>query len=359
MNNDDSVFNSTSPSLIERLRDARHPCYIVAEMSANHLQDRKVARDLIYAMKEAGADAVKLQTYTPDSMTIDSDQAAFRIGSGTVWEGRQLYALYREAMTPWEWHAELFELARSLQMDCFSSPFDRAAVDFLEQFNPVAYKIASFELVDLPLINYVASQGRPVILSTGMATVDEIAEAVAAVKSHHVPLALLKCTSAYPAPVSSMNLLGMAQIKDRFQAPVGLSDHSLHPEVAVAAVALGARVIEKHFTLDRRNGGADSSFSLEPLEFRALVESVRVVEAALGQPHLDCDETERVCKAFRRSLYAIQPIGAGERFTEQNVRSIRPAGGLAPKYLDEILQRRAACDIQRGTPIVWELVEGC
>jgi pseudaminic acid synthase len=351
----DDTSLAAEPFLLgQRAINIASPCYIVAEMSANHHQSLATAREIIYAIKESGADAVKLQTYTPDSLTIDSDQGDFQIGSGSVWEGKRLYQLYEQAMTPWEWHGELFELAHKLGLDCFSSPFDYAAVDFLESFNPIAYKIASFELIDLPFVEYVASRRRPVILSTGMATLEEISEAVAVVRSQSAPVALLKCTSAYPAPVESMNLRTIPELIKQFGVPVGLSDHSFQREVAVTAVALGARIIEKHFTLSRDHSGADSSFSLEPNEFRAMVESVRTAELALGQIAFANDESELACRNLRRSLYAVKSISVGELFTLENVRSIRPAAGLPPKHLQEILQRSAACDIARGTPLTWD-----
>jgi pseudaminic acid synthase len=336
-----------------RLIDDQHPTYIVAEVSANHHQCLATARELIYAIKETGADAVKLQTYTADSMTIDSHQSDFLIGEGTAWAGQRLYQLYAQAATPWEWHAELFDLARQLGLDCFSTPFDRAAVDFLETLQPVAYKIASFELVDLPLIEYVASKRRPVILSTGMATLEEIADAVAIVQQQGAPMALLKCTSAYPAPLTAMNLRSIVTLQENFRVPVGLSDHSLHSEVAVAAVSLGARIIEKHITLSRQYVGPDSSFSLEPSEFRSMVLSIRMAETALGTPEFCATEAEQVCRMFRRSLYAVKDIVVGEPLTEENVRCVRPGHGLAPKFLKQILGRSVTRDIPRGTPIDW------
>jgi pseudaminic acid synthase len=333
------------------------PCYIVAEMSANHHQELSVAHELIHAMHESGADAVKLQTYTPDSMTIDSDATHFRIGPGTLWEGRRLHALYAEAATPWEWHAGLFELARSLGLDCFSSPFDRTAVDFLETLDPPAYKIASFELVDLPLIEYTAARGRPMIMSTGMASLQEISEAVDVVRRAGVPLALLKCTSAYPAPAAEMNLRTIPDLGQRFQVVAGLSDHTMGEAVPVAAVALGARIIEKHFTLSRKRPGPDSAFSLEPAEFRAMVDAVRVAEAALGSVSYQRTGREQASIVFRRSLFVVEDVPEGGLFTDKNIRVIRPGNGLAPRHLPEILGRRAACPIRRGTPLQWSLVQ--
>jgi pseudaminic acid synthase len=332
------------------------PAYIVAEVSANHHQSLATARELIYAIREAGADAVKLQTYTADSLTIDSDRPDFLIGAGTAWQGQRLHQLYAQAATPWQWHAELFDLARQLGLDCFSTPFDQAAVDFLEKLDPVAHKVASFELVDLPLIEYIASKRRPVIMSTGMATYEEIADAVAVVQQHGVPLILLKCTSAYPAPLNSMHLRAMQTLREKFRVMVGLSDHSLYPEVTVAAISLGARVIEKHITLSRQFAGPDSSFSLEPLEFADMVRRVRIAEQALGSPSLVPSEAEAACRKLRRSLYAVADIAKGETLTLENVRSIRPGFGLAPKHLTQLLGRRAIKDIPRGTPLSWNLV---
>lgn len=330
-----------------------YPTYVIAEMSANHGQDLSKARDLVYAAKAAGADAIKLQTYTPDTMTIDSEQPHFQIGPGSIWEGQKLYDLYREAHTPWAWHEELFELAREIKLDCFSSPFDRTAVDFLETLNPPCYKVASFELVDLPLIRYIASKGRPMIISTGMGSKTEIAQAVEAVRAFDTPLCLLKCTSAYPAPPESMNLLTIPDLAAQFAVISGLSDHTLGTEVAVAAVALGARVIEKHFTLDRSEPGPDSSFSLEPDEFKQLVDTVRKTELALGQISYQRSEKEQASLKFRRSLFVIKDIQPGELFTEDNVRAIRPGHGLPPKHINDILGTPAMGQIRKGTPLAW------
>lgn len=328
--------------------------YIIAEISANHGGSLEHACNTIRAIKESGADAVKLQTYTPDTITIDCDRPEFRVGKGTLWEGRTLYDLYAEAYTPWEWHAELFRLARELGMDCFSTPFDPTSVDFLETLNPPAYKIASFELIDLPLIEYVASKGRPIIMSTGMGSLAEISEAVDVVKKAGVPLTLLKCTSSYPAPPESMNLRTIPNMSQAFGVPVGLSDHTLGIAVPVAAVALGATVIEKHFTLSRNDGGPDSAFSLEPHEFKALVDAVRVAEQALGSVSYNLTGPEEASKIFRRSLFATEDIAANDAFTIENVRSIRPGHGLAPKELYNIIGRRCRIAISRGTPITEE-----
>ena len=332
------------------------PTYIIGEMSANHHHSLQTARELVHAIHESGADAVKLQTYTADTLTIDCSNEYFQVGAGTIWEGRNLYELYAEACTPWDWHAELFELATSLGLDCFSSPFDSSSVDFLEQFNPPCYKIASFELVDLPLIEYVASKGRPIIMSTGMGSQTEIGEAVQVVKDAGVPLSLLKCTSAYPSPPDSMNLRTISDLQSRFDVVAGLSDHTLGTDVAIAAVAVGARIIEKHFTLTRNMVGPDSSFSMEPAEFKSMIDSVRTVEAALGQVNYDRTEKEQSSIVFRRSLFVVQDVAQGEVFTQHNVRSIRPGHGLPPKYLSAVLGQVATSEIKRGTPLAWQHV---
>ncbi len=336
---------------------SKNKTYVIAEMSANHNGDFDRAISIIHAMKEAGADAVKLQTYTADTLTIDCDKPDFIIGEGTIWKGQRLHDLYANAFTPWEWHAELFAVASELGMDCFSTPFDNTAVDFLEQFNPPAYKVASFELVDIGLIEYIASKGRPIIMSTGMGTLEEISDAVDVVKNAGVPLTLLKCTSAYPSPPSSMNLKTMADLAERFDVAVGLSDHTLGTTVPVAAVAMGATVVEKHFTLSRADEGPDSTFSLEPAEFREMVDAIRVVEQAIGEVKYERSEKEKASVVFRRSLYAVEDIAAGETLTRENVRSIRPGHGIKPKFLKTLLGKKAATSISRGTPISAEVVE--
>lgn len=336
---------------------SRNRAYLIAEMSANHNGDFGRAVAIVRAMKEAGADAVKLQTYTADTLTIDCDRPDFIIGEGTVWEGQHLHDLYGSAYTPWEWHGELFALAKELGMDCFSTPFDNSAVDFLEQFDPPYYKVASFELVDVGLIEYIASKGRPIIMSTGMGSIEEITDAVDVIKKANVPLTLLKCTSAYPSPPSSMNLNTMRDMADRFGVPVGLSDHTLGTTVPIAAVALGATVIEKHFTLSRADEGPDSSFSLEPAEFREMVDAIRIVEQALGEIKYERSEKEQASVVFRRSLYAVADIAEGETLTTENVRSIRPGHGLKPKFLKSLLGKVASKAISRGTPISASAVE--
>ena len=334
-----------------------YPAYIVAEISANHGQQYDGAVQLIKAAKEAGADAVKLQTYTADTMTIQSDAPEFRIKGGTLWDGKTLYDLYNEACMPWEWQPKLKNIADGLGMDFFSTPFDRTSVDFLQGLGVAAYKVASFEIVDLPLIEYVAGMGKPVIISTGMATLAEIKEAVkAAQRAGGKSLALLKCTSAYPAPPEEMNLLTIADMAKKFGLPVGLSDHTLGISVPVAAVSLGACIIEKHFTLSRSTPGPDSAFSLEPAEFKNMVDAIRTAEKALGKVSYEVSGQEQKSRVFRRSLFVVKDMTAGEVFTSENVRSIRPGQGLHPRYLKDVLGRRAACNIKRGTPLSRELV---
>ncbi|MDL2226368.1 pseudaminic acid synthase [Deltaproteobacteria bacterium OttesenSCG-928-M10] len=332
------------------------PCYLVAEISANHNHDLERAKRIIEAAAAAGADAVKLQTYTAETMTIDCDNEYFRI-SGTIWEGRTLHDLYREAHTPWEWHAPLKSLAEKLGLDFFSTPFDATAVDFLEELGVELYKVASFELADIPLLKKIAATGKPVIMSTGMASLAEIDEAVTALREGGAgPLTLLKCTSAYPAPPEEANLRTIPALAEIFNCPVGLSDHTMGSAAAVAAVALGASVIEKHFTLSRADGGPDGSFSMEPEEFGQMVRDIRTVEKALGRVSFELTDKERESRVFRRSLFVVEDMKAGELFTEKNVRSIRPGHGLAPKYLPEILGRKAGADIKRGTPLTWRLI---
>lgn len=333
-----------------------HPVFIIAEISANHHQDYDEAVRILHAAKDCGADAVKLQTYTPDTMTIDSDAERFMI-KGTIWEGQNLYALYGKAYTPWQWYPGLKEKSRELGLVLFSTPFDRSAVDFLEDFDPPAYKIASFELVDIPLIEYVASKGKPMIMSTGMATRDEIKDAVDAARGAGCKdLALLKCTSAYPALPEEMNLRTIPDLASSFGVVAGFSDHTLGPESAIASVALGASIIEKHFTLARSKAGPDSAFSIEPEEFKAMVRDVRTVEKALGTVHYGLSEHEEQSRVFRRSLFVVEDIGEGQELTVVNIRSIRPGSGLPPKYFYEVIGRKAARDIKRGTPLSWELI---
>jgi len=336
-----------------RLIGPDQPPYVVAEMSANHAGDFRQAAAILEAAADAGADAVKLQTYTPESLTIDCDRPCFRI-EGTPWAGRKLHDLYAQAAMPWQWQPKLKRHAEQLGLVLFSSPFDSAAVDFLETMQVPAYKIASFELVDLPLLRRVALTGKPIILSTGMATLAEIDEAVRTIRSAGPrQLALLKCTSAYPAGAEQMNLQTIGHLAEGFGVPVGLSDHTLEPAVPVAAVACGACIIEKHLTLSRAGGGPDSGFSLEPEELKQMVQAVRTAHAALGKVHYGGSPDEAAGRRLRRSLFVVQDIRAGEKFTRENVRSIRPADGLHTRYLEEVLRRTARVGLQRGTPLDW------
>jgi pseudaminic acid synthase len=333
------------------------PVYIVAEMSANHNQSLDRAIRIVHAAKEAGADAVKLQTYTADTITLRSNKECFRVSGGTLWDGRTLHDLYQEAFTPWEWQPKLKQVADSVGLHLFSSAFDAGGVDFLERMNVPAHKVASFELVDLDLIRKMARTGKPLIMSTGMATESEIEEALeTAREAGATQMALLKCTSAYPAPAEEANLLTIPELARRFDCPAGLSDHTMNVAVPVAAVALGACIIEKHFCLSRADGGPDSAFSLEPQEFRAMVDAVRTAEKALGSVQFAPGPHEVNSRKYRRSLFVVEDVRKGAVFTEENVRSIRPADGLHPRYLNEVLGQRAACDIECGTPLDWKLI---
>jgi N-acetylneuraminate synthase len=339
--------------------------YVIAELSANHNQDFSQAVRIIEAAKDAGADAVKLQTYTADTITLRSDKECFRIAGGTLWDGRTLHDLYQEAFTPWEWQPKLKKIADELGMHLFSSAFDDSAVDFLERMNVPAHKVASFELVDLGLIQKMARTGKPLIMSTGMASLDEISEAVEAARAAvreavredgPAEIALLKCTSAYPAPPEEANLRTIPELVRRFGCPVGLSDHTMGIAIPVAAVALGACIVEKHLCLRRSDGGPDGAFSLEPQEFKAMVEAVRAAEKALGSVQFASGPREANSRKFRRSLFVVEDMKKGELFTKQNVRSIRPADGLHPRHFNDVLGKRAACDVERGTPLSWTLV---
>jgi pseudaminic acid synthase len=333
------------------------PVYVVAELSANHNQSFDHAVQILHAAKNAGADAVKLQTYTADTITMHSDKECFRVTGGTSWDGRILHDLYQEAFTPWEWQPKLKEIADELGMHLFSSAFDGTAVDFLEKMNVPAHKVASFELVDIGLIQKMARTGKPLIMSTGMASEEEISEAVDAARAAGASeIALLKCTSAYPAPPEEANLLTIPELARRFECPVGLSDHTMGIAVPVAAVALGACIVEKHLCLRRADGGPDGAFSLEPQEFKAMVEAVRITEKALGSVQFAPGPREANSRKFRRSLFVVEDIKKGELFTKQNVRSIRPSDGLHPRHLNEVLGKRAAWDVERGTPLSWALV---
>ncbi len=332
--------------------------FIIAELSANHNGSLERAKDTIRAAKDAGADAVKLQTYRPDTITLDVDNDYFKINQGTVWDGRGLYELYAQAMTPWEWHEELFGLARSLGMEVFSSPFDKSAVDFLEALNPCAYKIASFEITDTPLIEYAAKKGRPMIISTGVAELADIELAVETCKrAGNDDVTLLKCTSSYPAPLDEMNLSTIRDMKERFGCKVGLSDHSMSISAPVVATAFGAEVIEKHFILSRNDGGPDSSFSLEPLEFKQMVLAVRDAEKLIGAVSYELSEKTKKSREFARSIFVSADIMADEEFDNSNIRSVRPAFGLHPKYMREIIGKKAARNLKKGEPLDWSMIK--
>lgn len=330
--------------------------YIIAEMSANHAGSIENAKEIIHAAKEAGADCIKIQTYTPDTLTIDCDNEYFQIVKGT-WNGENLYQLYQKAYTPWEWQAELKQEAEKIGLDFFSTPFDKTAVDFLEEIGMEFYKIASFEMVDIPLIEYVASKGKPIIMSTGMGTLAEINDAVEAVRRQgNNQLCLLRCASAYPAITDDMNLKTMQNMGETFGVPVGLSDHSMGSVGAVTAVALGAKIIEKHFCLDRSIENPDSSFSMNPAEFKQMVADIRQAEKAIGSIKYGPSKQEETNVIFRRSIFCVKDIKKGERLTEENVRVIRPGYGLAPKFYPEILGQVALRDIERGTPLTLGMI---
>ena len=325
--------------------------YIIAEMSANHAGSKDRAIEIIHKAKESGADCIKIQTYTPDTMTIDCDNEYFHISKGT-WEGENLYKLYQKAYTPWEWQADLKAEAEKVGLDFLSTPFDRTSVDFLEKLGIQFYKIASFELVDLPLLKYLASKGKPIIMSTGMSTLPQICDAVETIKQNGDPqLVLLRCASAYPAVTDEMNLKTLPHLSEMFRVPVGLSDHSMGSVGAVTAVALGAKVIEKHFCLDRRIENPDSSFSMEPTEFKEMVQDIRQAETAIGEVRYGITKQEETNVVFKRSIFCVKDIKEGEIFTENNIRVIRPGYGLGPKYYEGIIGMKATCSISRGTPI--------
>lgn len=334
------------------------PTYIIAEMSANHLMDEERAYRIIDAAKEAGADAVKIQTYTADTITLDCDNEYFQITQGTIWDGTTLHKLYEEAFTPWEWQPRLKEYADKLGMLLFSSPFDVTAVDFLEEIDVPAHKIASFEITDIPLIRAVARTGKPVIMSTGVAHLEDIERAVGVCREEgNDQIALLKCTSSYPAPYEDINLLTIPNIAETFGVVAGLSDHTMGYDVAVAGVALGARIVEKHLTLARADGGPDAAFSMEPDEFKAMVDGIRNVEKALGRVTYELTTKQVKSREHSRSLFVCADMKAGEAFTEENIRSVRPAFGLHTMFYDDVLGRRAAKDIAFGTPLAWDLIE--
>lgn len=330
--------------------------FIIAEISANHGNDINIVKKMIKEAKEIGSDAIKMQTYTPDTITIDCNNEYFQIDKGTLWDGRTLYDLYKEAYMPWEWQEELFNYAKELDIICFSTPFDFTAVDFLESLNVPVYKIASFEITDIPLIEYAASKGKPMIISTGIATIQEIQEAVEACRRvYNNEIILLKCTSAYPAALEDMNLKTITNLANTFDVIPGLSDHSLGLVAPMGAVALGAKVIEKHFILDKSIGGPDSTFSLDVEEFKKMVEGVRSIEKALGKVDYSLSPKTLKNREFSRSLFIVKDVKCGELVTSENVKSIRPANGLAPKYYNDVLGKVFKDDYQKGTPLKFEL----
>lgn len=334
-----------------------NPCFIIAELSANHNGDLNIAIETIRAARRAGANAIKLQTYTPDTLTINCKNDYFKIEEGTLWDGKTLYELYKEAYTPWDWHPKLFEVAVEEGLICFSSPFDKTAVDFLEKLNVPAYKIASFEIQDIPLIEYTASKGKPIIISTGIAEEKDIELAVdTCIKAGNRNIILLKCTSSYPAPLELANLNTIPDLKKRFNVEVGFSDHTHGIIAPVVARTLGANVIEKHFILNKKIGGPDADFSLDEKEFTEMVKAVRDTEKLLGEISYEISEKVKKNRKFARSIFIIQDIKKGEVLTEENVRSIRPGYGLHPKHLIEVLGKTISQDVEKGTPLSWDLL---
>ena len=341
-----------------KLAGGNAPTFIVAEVSGNHLQDFERAKAIIKAAADAGADAVKLQTYTADTITLDCDNDYFQITQGTIWDGTTLHKLYQEAFTPWEWQPDLMKYANELGLECFSSPFDHTAVDFMEKMNMPAYKIASFEINDIPLIRKIARLGKPIIFATGIAYLEDIERALAVCKEEgNEQVILLKCTSQYPSPYESMNLKVIPNMAEVFDCSTGLSDHSMGCTVAVASVALGAKMVEKHLTLSRADGGPDAEFSMEPAEFKQMVDEIRIVEKALGRVTYELTEQQVRSREDGRSLFVVKDVKAGEIFTEENVRSIRPNFGLHTMYYDDVIGKAAKADIEKGTPLAWNLVD--
>lgn len=334
------------------------PTFIVAEMSANHLQDFERAKRIIKAAADAGADAIKLQTYTADTITLDCDNDYFQITQGTIWDGTTLHKLYQEAYTPWEWQPELLRYANELGLECFSSPFDFTAVDFMEEMDMPAYKIASFEINDIPLIRKIAKLGKPMIFATGIAYLEDIERALRVCREEgNEQVILLKCTSQYPSPYEAMNLKVIPNMAEVFDCSTGLSDHSMGCAVAVAAVALGAKMVEKHLTLSRADGGADAEFSMEPAEFKQMVDEIRIVEKALGSVTYELTEQQKRSREDGRSLFVVEDIKKGDIITNKNVRSIRPNFGLHTMYYEEILGKKVKKDVAKGTPLSWDMME--
>jgi pseudaminic acid synthase len=334
------------------------PCFIIAELSANHNGSLKTAIETVRAAKRAGADCIKLQTYRPDTITIDCDKDDFLIRSGSIWDGKNYFQLYEEAFTPWEWHAEIFKVANDEGLICFSSPFDPSSVDFLESLNAPAYKIASFEITDIPLIEYVASKGKPVIISTGIAELEDIELAIDACKRiGNDQIVLLKCTSSYPAPIDEANMIMVKDISERFGVLSGLSDHTMGSTVPVVSVCFGAKVIEKHFILDRKIGGPDASFSMNETEFTAMVKAIREAESAIGIIDFNLTNKQRSSRDFSRSLYIVENVKPGDVVTKENVKSIRPGFGMHPKYLNDILGKKFNSFYDFGTRMDFSLID--
>lgn len=341
--------------ILEKNMINRNGTIVIAEISANHGNNIEIVKKTIKEAKRIGVDAIKLQTYRPDTLTIKSDKDYFKINQGTLWDGRTLYDLYEEAYTPWEWHKELFELAKKEGIICFSSPFDMTAVDFLEELQTPWYKVASFEIRDLPLIEYMASKQKPMIISTGIATIQEIKEAVDVCKKvGNYDITLLKCTSAYPAPYEEINLKTMKNIEETFGVKIGLSDHTMGSAVAIAAVAMGAKIIEKHIILDRGIGGPDSEFSMNIDEFENMIKDIRIVEKAIGSVNYELTEKVKKNRLFGRSLFFVEDIKEGEVISKENMKSIRPGHGISPKYYNDILGKKVTRNIEKGTPVSWE-----
>tara|TARA_B110000093_G_scaffold72323_1_gene78648 strand:- start:8933 stop:9946 length:1014 start_codon:yes stop_codon:yes gene_type:complete len=336
----------------------KNKTFIIAELSANHGGKIEIAIETIRAAKRAGADAIKLQTYTADTITLDSYKSHFKITQGTFWDGQYLYDLYTDAALPWEWHEKLFEVAKEEGLICFSSPFDKTAVDFLENLNSPIYKIASLEITDIPLIEYIASKGKPIIISTGIAEIIDIELAIEACRKNGVDdITILKCTTAYPALKEDANLLTIPDIAKRFGVKVGLSDHTMGSEAPAIAVALGATVIEKHFILDKSIGGADAHFSLDEVEFKQMVDAVRLTETMLGKVDYEMTEKKKKSREFSRSLFIVKDVKEGEILTEKNIRSIRPGFGLHPKFLKEVLGKKFSSNYEKGTPLSFEQLD--
>jgi len=342
----------------EKIIGGENPVFIIAEMSGNHNQDIKRAYKIIDKAVESGVDAIKIQTYTADTITIDCENKYFQVKVNDAWRGQTLYSLYKKAYTPWEWQAKLKKYAEDRGLLFFSTPFDKTAVDFLENINVSFYKVASFEVVDIPLLKKIAKTKKPVIMSRGMASLEELELAIKTLKKNGTDqIAILHCVSSYPANPAQMNLKMISDIEKRFNVVSGLSDHTLGIETSIASVAMGAKIIEKHFTLSRADGGPDSAFSLEPDEMKKLVQSIRIVEKAIGKVNYKSDKKESENIVFRKSLFVVENIKKGENFTEKNVRSIRPGYGMAPKFYEKILGKKAKLDIKKGTPLIMNMIK--